>query len=160
MVAFTGIDFGRLIKSNPNHIAALCAKQAALYEQAKDYITLALASGPDSKLQARLSEYDNELDELIRQAAVLKLLVEARKATRTYNDSALLHSFWVDDLNSTLHSLMEHDVVRLSWQWSKLQAEANRRDVSLRIAKHEVADGDDEHVGELWATAYEPKARP
>ena len=61
---------------------ARIADKLALYEQAKDYITLALASGPDSKLQARLSEYDNELDELIRQAAVLKLMVEARKAAK------------------------------------------------------------------------------
>ena len=54
----------------------------ALYQEAKDYITLALASDPDNKLQARLTEYDSQLDELIRQAAVLKLLVEARKAAK------------------------------------------------------------------------------
>lgn len=63
---------------------ARIADKLALYEQAKDYVTLALASGPDSKLQARLSEYENELDELIRQAAVLKLLVEARKAAKKH----------------------------------------------------------------------------
>ena len=61
---------------------ARIADKLALYEQAKDFVTLALAAGPDSKLQARLSAYDTELDELIRQAAVLKLLVEARKAAK------------------------------------------------------------------------------
>lgn len=61
---------------------ARIADKLALYAQAKDYVTLALASGPDAKLQSRLSEYDTELDELIRQAAVLKLLVEARKAAK------------------------------------------------------------------------------
>jgi tetratricopeptide (TPR) repeat protein len=61
---------------------ARIADRLALYEQAKDFVTLALSAGPDSKLQARLSEYETELDELIRQAAVLKLLVEARKAAK------------------------------------------------------------------------------
>ncbi|MCA8912616.1 MAG: hypothetical protein KDB82_13005 [Planctomycetes bacterium] len=61
---------------------ARIADRLALYQEAKDYITLALASDPDNKLQARLTEYDSQLDELIRQAAVLKLLVEARKAAK------------------------------------------------------------------------------
>ncbi|MCG3182188.1 MAG: hypothetical protein ICCCNLDF_00249 [Planctomycetes bacterium] len=61
---------------------ARIADKLALYQEAKDYVTLALASGPDSKLQARLTEYDTQLDELIRQAAVLQLLVEARKQAK------------------------------------------------------------------------------
>ncbi|MCZ7606508.1 MAG: hypothetical protein M5U25_10665 [Planctomycetota bacterium] len=61
---------------------ARIADKLALYQEAKDYVTLALASGPDSKLQARLTEYDTQLDELIRQAAVLELLVEARKQAK------------------------------------------------------------------------------
>ncbi|MCB9933707.1 MAG: hypothetical protein H6841_09845 [Planctomycetes bacterium] len=61
---------------------ARIADRLALYQEAKDYVTLALASSPDSKLQARLTEYDTQLDELIRQAAVLQLLVEARKQAK------------------------------------------------------------------------------
>ncbi|MBZ0137883.1 MAG: hypothetical protein K8I27_16100 [Planctomycetes bacterium] len=61
---------------------ARIADRLGLYEQAKLFVTLALGAGPDSKLEARLSAYDTELDELIRQAAVLKLLVEARKAAK------------------------------------------------------------------------------
>jgi tetratricopeptide (TPR) repeat protein len=61
---------------------ARIADRLALYQEAKDYVTLSLASGPDSKLQARLTEYDTQLDELIRQAAVLELLVEARKQAK------------------------------------------------------------------------------
>ena len=86
-------------------------------------------------------------------------LVESRRATRSYNDSALLQSFWQGDLNETLHELMAADVVRLSWQWSKLERLADRRDVSLRIAKHEVSDGDEEHVGENWTTSYDVRPR-
>jgi hypothetical protein len=57
---------------------ARIADKMALYQEAKDYVTLALASAPDSQLQARLTQYDTELDELIRQAAVLEMLVNAR----------------------------------------------------------------------------------
>ena len=86
-------------------------------------------------------------------------LVESRRATRSYNDSALLQSFWQGDLNETLHELMAADVVRLSWQWSKLERLADQCDVSLRIAKHEVSDGDEEHVGENWTTSYDVRPR-
>lgn len=61
---------------------ARIADKLGLYPEAKDYVTLALASSPDSKLQARLTDYDTQLDELIRQAAVLQLMVEARKQAK------------------------------------------------------------------------------
>ena len=63
---------------------ARIADKLGLYPEAKDYVSLALASSPDSKLQARLTEYETELDELIRQAAVLTLLVEARKQAKKH----------------------------------------------------------------------------
>jgi hypothetical protein len=58
---------------------ARIADRMALYQEAKDYVILALASAPDSQLQARLTQYDTELEELIRQAAVLEMLVKARE---------------------------------------------------------------------------------
>jgi hypothetical protein len=61
---------------------ARIADKLALYQEAKDYVTLALASGPDAQLQARLTQYDTELDELIRQAAVLDMLVKAREQAK------------------------------------------------------------------------------
>ena len=63
---------------------ARIADKLGLYQEAKDYVTLAIASGPETKLQARLTEYETELDELIRQAAVLQLLVEARKQAKKH----------------------------------------------------------------------------
>ena len=57
---------------------ARIADKMALYNDAQAYVTLALAANPDSQLQARLARYDTELAELIRQAAVLEMLVNAK----------------------------------------------------------------------------------
>jgi hypothetical protein len=61
---------------------ARIADRMALYQEAKDYVILALASSPDSQLQARLTQYDTELEELIRQAAVLEMMVKAREQAK------------------------------------------------------------------------------
>jgi hypothetical protein len=61
---------------------ARIADKLALYQEAMDYVTLGRASGPDAQLQARLTQYDTELDELIRQAAVLDMLVKAREQAK------------------------------------------------------------------------------
>lgn len=61
---------------------ARIADRLALYINAKEYVALALAADPDDSLQARLSEYETQLDELIRQQAVLDMLSEARRYAR------------------------------------------------------------------------------
>ena len=50
--------------------------------------------------------------------------------------------------------LLGSDVLSFKWNWSKLNVLAENLDVSLQIAKHEIADGDAEHVGELWTDGY------
>ncbi|MDC1142480.1 tetratricopeptide repeat protein [Planctomycetota bacterium] len=57
---------------------ARIADRLALYEDARDYITLALAASPDVKLESRLTEYETKLTELIRQRQILQEIVNAK----------------------------------------------------------------------------------
>lgn len=59
---------------------ARIADRMGLYEEAKDYVTLALAASPDKAMQSTLETYNAKLDELIRQRDLLNALAEARKA--------------------------------------------------------------------------------
>lgn len=86
-------------------------------------------------------------------------IVESRSAKRSFNDSAILSAFWRGDVNDTLHYLIGEDVVRLSWRWTPLRALAAKDDVMLSVAHHEIGDGDEAMVGEVWTSDYrvEPK---
>ena len=93
---------------------------------------------------------------------------QSNVANRSYNPSAIFASFSKAlnmDPMSVVMLLIDSDVIRLDWQWSKLKNLARVRDVTLTIAQHEVTDGevDDEgrsvHVGEVWrktSMKYEP----
>ncbi len=61
---------------------ARIADNLGLYLEAKDFVTLALAAGPDAKLEARLTAYDATLDELIRQKGLLTALAGARQLAK------------------------------------------------------------------------------
>lgn len=76
---------------------------------------------------------------------------EARSAKRSYNTSGLLSAFGG---YSALPELVAKDVVRISWQWSNLRREATARDIPLVIEAHEISDGDDSLVGEVWASSW------
>lgn len=79
-------------------------------------------------------------------------IVEDRQAKRSYNTSGLLSAFGGLD---ALPRLVADDVVRLNWQWTKLRREAERDDVTLSVAQHEIDDGDpDALVGEVWKSRY------
>lgn len=58
---------------------ARIADRLGLYEEAKDYVTQGLQASPDQKLQARLTEYDAKLADLIRQKELLTALAAARQ---------------------------------------------------------------------------------
>ena len=84
-------------------------------------------------------------------------IVEGRAAKRSYNTSGLLAAFGGFD---ALPGLVAEDAVRLGWQWSKLQQAADRHDVTLSVAKHEIGDGDPEAlVGEVWESKWRIEAR-
>lgn len=80
-------------------------------------------------------------------------IIEERYSERSYNTDRLLRAF--SSVGSSIWDLIEDDVVRVSWQWTKLRNLAIKKDIGLRIAGHEL-DGDDEadHVGEVWRSRY------
>ncbi|MCF6227600.1 MAG: tetratricopeptide repeat protein [Planctomycetes bacterium] len=61
---------------------ARIADRLALYEAARDYVSLALASSPESDLEAHLTEYQTKLEELIRQRQILQEIVNAKALTK------------------------------------------------------------------------------
>lgn len=87
-------------------------------------------------------------------------LVESRTAKRSYNTSGLLSQFGGFE---ALPRLVARDVIRISWQWSKLRRELEQADLPLTLAQHEITDGDPEAlVGEVWESQFkvEPKRKP
>jgi tetratricopeptide (TPR) repeat protein len=90
---------------------ARIADSLGLYREAKDYVTLALGASPDTKLDARLTEYDTQLDELIRQEGLLNALVEARQLAKRKKFQAAL-----DKLNAAKEEFEPKDAVLTKWQ--------------------------------------------
>ncbi len=87
------------------------ADSLGMYREAKDYVTLALATSPDTKLEARLTAYDSQLDELIRQEGLLRALVNARQLAKRRNYPAAL-----DALNAAKEEFQPADAVLEKWQ--------------------------------------------
>ena len=80
--------------------------------------------------------------------------IESRSAVRSYNTNGLLAAF------GGLAPLVEANAVELKWRWSDLQRAADRFDVALTVAKHEIADGDPEAlIGEVWKSATKVVAK-
>jgi hypothetical protein len=87
--------------------------------------------------------------------------VEARECDRTYNTNGLLAAFADPRVGGiSLQKLVNAGAVKLEWQWKKLQAAADRYNVTLAVAKHEIEDGDPEAlVGEVWKSVVKVQAR-
>lgn len=82
---------------------------------------------------------------------------ETRKATRSYNTAGILiAAAHGRPLDETILELRDQDVVRLQWQWSKLNRYFADHRLELRVAKgFEIPDDgnlDGPHVGEVWET--------
>ena len=81
--------------------------------------------------------------------------VEARSAKRSYSDTAILstlmdrHGGMID----ALHAALASGALRLSWQWSGLRKLFAADDLPLVVVPHEIGDGDEPHVGEMWETS-------
>ena len=116
-------------------------------------------------LEGRLSRYRKDLEsEVVAGDSGEEFVVtEARSAKRTYNTDGILAAFMrsLDDRveghpssrTKSLRLLMQEDAVRLTWRWSQLQTAAQRHDVTLAVAKHEIEDGDPGAlVGEVWTS--------
>lgn len=76
-----------------------------------------------------------------------------RTAVRSYNTPKLLARA-ANDLNVPLATaigyLRDADVLRLTWQYTNLKKFVAENDMTISVAQHEVADGDDEDMGEYW----------
>jgi len=107
-------------------------------------------------LEGRLARYRKDLEsEVVAGDTGEEFVVtEARSAKRTYNTNGILSAFLTDQEGfDSLRMLMQADAVRLTWRWSQLQTAAQRHDVTLAVAKHEIEDGDpDALVGEVWTS--------
>ena len=107
-------------------------------------------------LEGRLSRYRKDLEsEVVAGDRGEEFVVtEARSAKRTYNTNGILAAFLTDSEGfDSLRMLMQADAVRLTWRWSQLQTAAQRHDVTLAVAKHEIEDGDpDALIGEVWTS--------
>lgn len=79
-------------------------------------------------------------------------IVSENVCERSYNTPRLLDDF--DRSGASIWDLIEQDVIRVSWQWTKMRNLAIRQDIGLRIAGHELdpAAGEADHVGEHWKT--------
>ena len=87
------------------------------------------------------------------------VMEQGRKATRSYNTPGLLGLFHKammhDTLVTTISWLMANKVIKLTWSWTGLQKIIRVNGIGLRIAQHEVTDGDLEwDLGEVWGDAY------
>lgn len=80
-----------------------------------------------------------------------------RKCVRSYNNMSLIVKF-ADAMNVTvmqaMGQLIASKALRLSWQWTALKKEANEYNVTLAVAHHEILDGDEADVGEVWVDDY------
>ncbi|MHC4840996.1 MAG: tetratricopeptide repeat protein [Planctomycetota bacterium] len=90
---------------------ARIADRLALYEDARDYVTLALAASPDSKLEARLTEYESQLTELIRQQQILQEIVNAKALAKKKKFQLAL-----DLLDQAKSDFNPTDLVLEKWQ--------------------------------------------
>ena len=66
----------------------------------------------------------------------------------------------LQDAGFTFMDLIEHDVLRVSWQWTKLRNFAQARGIELIIDHDREVSilGDEEaDVGEVWTTSKYPR---
>lgn len=88
-----------------------------------------------------------------RHAAEVK-----REAARSYNTPNLMTK--LQGAGFTLMDLIEHDVIRVSWQWRNLERFCKARGIELSISsEHEVSEmGKEEHdIGQIWSTSKYPR---
>lgn len=132
-------------------------------QQVKQAIMLAQGDGEMVDVLGTVNSVERHVgDQRRRAAAELEPGIEGdfwefgqgRIAKRSYNTTSLLNKFIRardESLLGVIIWLIDNDILRVSWQWKKLQAAVNRYDISLSIAKHEIQDGDVKHdIGEVW----------
>lgn len=87
------------------------------------------------------------------------VMEQGRAAKRSYNTPSLLGLFLKelmhDSLVTTLSYLLAKGIITIKWNWTPLQKETRDRGIGLRVARHEITDGDlDWDIGEVWGDGY------
>lgn len=76
-----------------------------------------------------------------------------RTATRSFNTPRLITRFadvqGVSPL-AALTYLVQLDVVRINWQWTKLKDLMSELEMAVTVQPSEIVHGDDADVGEVW----------
>ncbi|MEN8233751.1 MAG: hypothetical protein ABFR89_02370 [Actinomycetota bacterium] len=81
---------------------------------------------------------------------------------RSFNTPRLVAKFsraTGESLFDTIMLLLREKALSISWTWTNLERVADKYDVSLTIARHEITDGDDADVGVVkgrGTPSYEP----
>ena len=76
---------------------------------------------------------------------------------KTYNTNSLLAKFtmaWEVPPLEVIRRLVDMDVIRLSWQFTKLKEAARDARVDLITSNNEVSDGDEHDIGRVWKNGY------
>lgn len=82
-------------------------------------------------------------------------IAESRYAERSYNTAGLLSRF--AGAGRSVADLVRDDVVRLSWQWTKLNRAMADADIDLVVTRREIentGDIDGPLVGEVWKSRF------
>lgn len=78
-----------------------------------------------------------------------------RTSDKTYNTDRLLRKINVEGepMAATIQMLVGAGVIKLAWQWQKLEAFMRMNGLELDVSKQPVHDGDDKDVGVVWKDA-------
>lgn len=80
-----------------------------------------------------------------------------RKCDRSYNDAALL-TLIADAMDigllQVLGFLRERGVLSFTWRWTPLKELIQELGLTVTIVQHELEDGADGHIGEVWKDTY------
>lgn len=150
---------GRIVTDLTLHLDSIAAAATALAAAAIPEHQLVDVAGDLRHAERRLADLRRNLESEIPPGAVGEKYkaVERRSAKRSYNSEALVRLFrdrWEAPSDSdALYELWRAGVIDVAWRWTDLQRAADKWDVTLGVAKHEIRDGDDSvHVGEVWRT--------
>lgn len=84
-------------------------------------------------------------------------VVIPRQAERSYNTGRLVtkvaEAKGISPLRAITY-LINADILRVNWQFTKLKQLMNELDLPLTTVPHEITDGDNADIGEVWGDGY------
>jgi len=89
-------------------------------------------------------------------------LEQGRKSENSHNTPLLIVDFAKarqEPLWNTFVWLWRNDILRVTWQHTKLLKAASEEGMTLVTAPHEIEEGDEAHIGTYWKDGY-PAYKP